>query len=125
MNKTRTVRFNNKLLIIGFGAVGQALLPLLLKRLGLSCRRVTVIDFADQEKALRPFITKGLHFVRERITPLSLSRLLAAHVGPGDLIIDLAWSIDFFDIVEIVYYLFLYAAHSITVIIGVLLLELV
>ncbi len=99
MNKTRTVRFNNKLLIIGFGAVGQALLPLLLKRLGLSCRRVTVIDFADQEKALRPFITKGLHFVRERITPLSLSRLLAAHVGPGDLIIDLAWSIDFFDIV--------------------------
>ncbi|MCC7517975.1 MAG: homospermidine synthase [Verrucomicrobiae bacterium] len=92
--------FNSKILIVGFGVVARATLPLLLKHLRVPCNRITVIDFEDREEALRPWIAKGLRFVRERVTPLSLSRLLSAHVGRGDLIIDLAWSVDFFDIVE-------------------------
>ncbi|NLX55238.1 MAG: homospermidine synthase [Planctomycetaceae bacterium] len=99
-SRARKHQFNRKILITGFGAVGQALLPLLLRHLHVPCRNITIIDFADRREALRPMITKGLCFVHERVTPMSLSRLLAAHVSRGDLIIDLAWSVDFFDIVE-------------------------
>jgi len=92
--------FQRRILMTGFGVVARALLPLLVKRLRVPCGRITVIDFRDRTEVLAPWLRRGLRFVRERVTPQNLRRLLAAHVGPGDLIIDLAWSIDFFDIVQ-------------------------
>lgn len=92
--------FNQRILMTGFGVVAQAALPMLLKHLHVPLRNITVVDFADREEVLRPWINKGLRFVRERVTPLSLPRLLSTHVGRGGLIIDLAWSIDFFDILN-------------------------
>lgn len=94
------IEFNGKIVITGFGVVARAALPMLLKHVRVPLQNITVIDFADREEALRPWTAKGLRFVRERVTPLSLGRLLSAHVGRGGLIIDLAWSIDFFDILE-------------------------
>lgn len=84
----------------GFGVVAQATLPMLLKHLNVPLRNITVIDLEDCEEILRPWMKKGLHFIRERVTPLNLSRLLSAHVGRGGLIIDLTWSIDFFDVMK-------------------------
>lgn len=92
--------FNGRVLITGFGVVAKAALPMLLKHVRIPCSNITVIDFEDRETELRPWIEKGLHFVHERVMPLSLPRLLSTYVGRGGLIIDLAWSIDFFDIVD-------------------------
>jgi homospermidine synthase len=94
------IDFNHRILMTGFGVVAQATLPMLLKHLRVPCRNITVIDFADCEEVLRPWLNKGAHFIRERVTPLNLPRLLSTHAGRGDLIIDLAWGIDFFDILE-------------------------
>lgn len=89
---------SRRTVIIGYGVVAQALLPMLVKHLRVPAGNLTIIDFADRAAALRPWIDKGVNFVRERITPLSLPRLLSAHARAGDLIIDLAWSVEFFDI---------------------------
>lgn len=89
-----------KILITGFGIVAQALLPMLEKRLRMEPREITVIDFVDRRRVLRPWMKRGLRFVRERVTPLNLTRLLATHVDEGGLIIDLAWSIDCFEILQ-------------------------
>lgn len=89
-----------RILITGFGIVAQALLPMLERRMGVQAREITVIDFADRQRALRPWIRKGLRFVRERVTPANLTRLLTSYVGEGGLIIDLAWSIDCFEILQ-------------------------
>jgi len=92
--------FDKPILITGYGIVAQALLPMLVKHLGLSCRNITVIDFVNRETLLRPWLTRGLRFVQQRVTPLNLARLLATHVRPGGLIIDLTWSIDCLEILE-------------------------
>lgn len=94
----------HRVLMTGYGVVAQAALPMLLERVHVSPRDVTVIDFADRGQALRPWIERGVRFVRERVTPASLPRLLSTHVGRGDLIIDLAWSIDSFEILEWAHY---------------------
>jgi homospermidine synthase len=94
-------QFTDRIVICGFGVVAQAVLPLLLERLQVALDRITVIDLADRSAALHPWMGPGgVRFVRERVTPANLSQLLAGSVGPGGLIIDLAWSIDFFDIVQ-------------------------
>ena len=41
--------FDKPILITGYGIVAQALLPMLVKHLGLSCRNITVIDFVNRE----------------------------------------------------------------------------
>lgn len=92
------MEFKNRVVLIGFGVVARALLPLLIKHLRLPPSRIVVIDFVDRETVLQPWIAKGLQFIRERVTPFSLARLLSPHASRGDLIVDLAWSVDFFDI---------------------------
>lgn len=92
------MEFKQRIVMIGFGVVARALLPLLIKHLRISPANIVVIDFADREAILQPWIAKGLRFVQERITPFSLARLLSTHARSGDLIIDLAWSVDFFEI---------------------------
>lgn len=86
--------------MIGFGVVAQALLPMLVKHLKVPCTQITVIDFADRSDVLSNWTERGVTFVRERVTPFSLARLLAQHARPGDLIVDLAWSVEFFDIIQ-------------------------
>jgi len=90
--------FNQNIIIIGFGVVAKALFPLLLRNLKVTPSQCVVIDFADRWDALSPWLGQGLRFVRERVSPQSLDRLLKEHAAPGDLIIDLAWSVDFFAI---------------------------
>jgi homospermidine synthase len=94
------LQFNNKVLITGFGVVAQSALPLLLRHVDIPCRNITVIDFVDRAEQLRPWCERGVSFVRARVLPANLADLLSRHVGPGGLIIDLAWSIDFFEILQ-------------------------
>jgi homospermidine synthase len=94
------MEFKNRIVMIGYGVVAQALLPMLVKHLRVPCAKIVVIDFVDRTAALKPWIEKGLRFFHERVTPFSLARLLSTHVRAGDLIVDLAWSVDFFDIVQ-------------------------
>ncbi|HJV11503.1 MAG TPA: saccharopine dehydrogenase NADP-binding domain-containing protein [Burkholderiales bacterium] len=91
--------FSGRILITGFGIVAQALLPLLFKHLRVPAHRITVVEFAERPQ-LQPWRKKGVRLVRERVTPSNLARLLGAHAGPGDLLVDLTWSIDFFAILK-------------------------
>lgn len=96
----KPIEYNRRLLITGFGAVAHAALPMLLQHLRIPLHNITVIDISDRRDVLRPWIARGVRFVQERVTPMSLARLLATHVNRGGLIVDLAWSIDFFAIAE-------------------------
>ena len=92
--------FKNKVLLIGYGAVARCVIPILLKHVSMPCRNITVIDFADKRKELQPWIRRGVKFVQERITPINFAQVLSEHVGPGGIIIDLAWNIDCIDILN-------------------------
>ncbi|MCM8769457.1 MAG: saccharopine dehydrogenase NADP-binding domain-containing protein, partial [Candidatus Omnitrophica bacterium] len=85
--------FKGNILLIGFGAVGQTTLPLILKHLPVTPKRISVIDFVDKRKLLAPWISQGLRFYRERLTVQNFTRVLSRYVQPGDAIIDLAWNI--------------------------------
>jgi homospermidine synthase len=87
-------QFEGRILILGFGGVAQCTLPLLLRHLATDPGKVTVVDFVDCRKAIAPYLAQGVKFVRVRITPENYEAELRLHVGPGDLLVDLAWNID-------------------------------
>ncbi|MGA2081577.1 MAG: saccharopine dehydrogenase C-terminal domain-containing protein [Holophaga sp.] len=88
------VEFEKRVLLLGCGAVGHCALPLLLRHLKVAPAQVTVIDFQDRRPAIQEWLAQGVTFLQERVTPENLGTLLGRRLGPGDLLVDLAWNID-------------------------------
>lgn len=88
------IEFKNKILFVGYGAVAECTLPILFKHIKVPAKNVTVMDFENRAAKLKPWTAKGVRFVRDRVTEENMGALLAKFVGPGDLLIDLAWNID-------------------------------
>lgn len=95
------MKFNGRVLIIGYGSVSRCTLPLVFQILHVEPSRVTVIDGAELSQSIVKTITdQGARFKREQITRAGLGRQLARYVSKGDLIIDLAWNIGCEDILQ-------------------------
>lgn len=94
------IDFNKRVLFVGYGAVAQCALPILVKHFRIPLKNITVVDFVDRTKTMKPWTAQGVRFVRQRITAENLGAELAKHLSPGDLLIDLAWNIDCCEILQ-------------------------
>ena len=94
------IEFGMSILVVGYGAVAQCTLPILLKHIKVPSKNITVMDFEDRREVLGPWLKRGVQFVRKRITRANLGSVLGMHLGPGDILIDLAWNIDACEILQ-------------------------
>ncbi len=92
--KKKHVKFDGKILIIGCGSVSQCAIPLVLRHIDVDPKKVTIMDFVDNRHRVKDSLDKGARYVFEKITQDNYKVMLGEYVGPGDLIIDLAWNID-------------------------------
>ena len=83
-----------RILFLGCGSVTQAVLPLLLRDVQVPASSITILDFVDNRHRIANELQAGVTYKELKITPENLSDVLAAHVGSGDMLIDLAWNID-------------------------------
>jgi homospermidine synthase len=95
---TAMLPFRGKVLFLGFGAVARCTLPIFLKHVQVALEDITLLDFEDEAQRLRPWTDQGVRFLRDRVTPQNLGAVLERYLGPGDLLIDLAWNIDCCDL---------------------------
>ena len=88
-------KFDGKILIIGYGSVGQAILPVILRHIVIDPKNITVLE-RDNHRAI--FIKRhggsGVNYVREEIKPSNYKKELKKYVGEGDLIINASLNID-------------------------------
>ena len=94
------VHFEKRILFVGYGAVAQCALPILLKLVQVPAGNITVMDFEDRSAALQEWTSQGVHWVQDRVTPENMATLLEKYVDAGDLLIDLAWNIDACEILQ-------------------------
>jgi len=94
------IEFGKRILFVGYGAVAQCTLPILLKHVKVPPKNITVMDFEDRRKVLAPYLKRGVRFVRKRVNPENMDAVLGKYLGPGDLLIDLAWNIDACEILQ-------------------------
>ena len=94
------IPFSGRVLLLGCGSVSQCFQPLALRHLEMDFSKFTVMDFEDLRDAIPDTLAAGANYVQQRVTPENLPSLLAQHLGPGDLLIDLAWNIDCAAIVQ-------------------------
>jgi len=94
------MEFGGKVLLLGFGSVAQCTLPILVKLVKMPLRRITVMDFEDKTKLMKPWTQRGVRYVRQRITRSNMGAVFGKHLDAGDLLIDLAWNIDCGEILQ-------------------------
>ncbi len=92
--------FNGKVFMLGYGAVAQCALPLVVKLMKVAPKNITVMDFENRRPELKEWIARGVKFVHDRITRANMTARLARYCKPGTLLIDLAWNIDCIEIVQ-------------------------
>ena len=80
--------FPGRIIIVGFGAIGQGVLPLILRHIGCPPSRITIITAEEQgQEEAAGF---GIRFIKERLTRENLRRLLDPLVGRGDFILNVS-----------------------------------
>jgi homospermidine synthase len=87
-------------LILGCGSVSRCLQPLILRHFEMDFSKLTIMDFEDLRQTIPDTLAAGARYVQDRVTRENLPALLGQQVGPGDLLIDLAWNIDCNDIIR-------------------------
>lgn len=81
--------FPGRLIFIGFGSIGQGVLPLILRHVGgLSADRITIVtaDDAGRDEATR----FGIKFVNHPLTRENYRHVLEPLVGRGDFVLNLS-----------------------------------
>src|SRR5579883_1024249 len=82
------VEFPGRILFVGFGSIGQGTLPLVLRHIGISPERITIVTAEDKghEEAQK----YGIKFIKERLTRENYRRVLAPLLGRGDFLINVS-----------------------------------
>ena len=89
-----------RVVVLGCGSVVQCLLPLLLDHFNFEPSSVTVLESRDNRDRIASCVARGVHYQQFEITPDNLAATLGAHLGDGDLLIDLAWNIDLGELLD-------------------------
>lgn len=91
--------FSGRLLMVGFGSIGQAMLPLLLRHFDIRPLQISVIAKSDKGIAIaREF---GVTFTQYTLTTQNYIQVLEPLLGPGDFLLNLSVDISSLALVEL------------------------
>jgi homospermidine synthase len=80
--------FPGRIVMVGFGSIGQGVMPLILRHIGVPPERITIVTAEDKgsEEAAR----YGIRFIRERLTRDSYRRVLEPLLGQDDFLVNVS-----------------------------------
>lgn len=82
------VRFGGKLLIVGFGSIGQGVLPLILRHIGIDKKNISIIAADDLGKKIAR--KEGIPFAIKPLTRDNYQEILDSYLGSGDFLLNLS-----------------------------------
>src|SRR3989344_4544535 len=80
--------FKGKILIVGFGSIGQGVLPLILRHFSVTPERVTIVtaDKRGEDVAAE----YGVRFIVDPLLPHNHQDIVRGHIGPGDFLVNVS-----------------------------------
>jgi homospermidine synthase len=82
------VDFAGRLVMLGFGSIGQGVLPLILRHIGITADRITIVT--AEERGREVAAEYGVRFVIEPATRENYRDLLSPLLGRGDFLLNLS-----------------------------------
>lgn len=82
------VSFSGRLLILGFGSIGQGVLPLILRHIDMPIDKITVMTAEPRGKEIAE--EYGVTFIEQAVTRNNLVELINQHLSAGDFLVNLS-----------------------------------
>ncbi len=82
------VAFPGRLIFVGFGSIGQGVLPLILRHVGIKPDQITIVTAEDAGAAVAA--EYGVRFVKHGLTRENYKNVLDPLVGRGDFLLNLS-----------------------------------
>jgi homospermidine synthase len=93
------VKFDKKIVMIGFGSVGQSILPLLFRHIDVKPEQVTVVNKkADGQDRAKEY---GIHFMVHPITKENYQTFLGDMLEEGDFLLNLSVDVSSLDLIRL------------------------
>jgi len=76
-------------MILGAGAVGQCVIPLIIEHIS-NPEHLLIVDMVDNRHRLKSALEKGAVYLQFKVTPENISSFLLDHLKAGDFLLDVA-----------------------------------
>ncbi|MDP9066201.1 MAG: saccharopine dehydrogenase NADP-binding domain-containing protein [Pseudomonadota bacterium] len=93
------VNFGGRIVVVGFGSIGQGVLPLILRHIGTSADRITIVSAADAGRSEADQF--GVTFVKTALTRANYRETLAPLLAPGDFLLNLSVDVSSVSLIEL------------------------
>jgi homospermidine synthase len=93
------VNFAGRLVMIGFGSIGQGVLPLLLRHVGMDPARITIVTAEERGAAVAE--EYGVTFVVTALTRENYREMLAPLLAAGDFLLNLSVEVSSLALIEL------------------------
>ena len=96
---TKYVKFRGRLVIVGFGSIGQGVLPLILRHIDIKPNQVTVVTAEDRgQKEAKDL---GVRFMVEPLTRENYALILEPLLGQGDFLLNVSVEVSSLALIEL------------------------
>src|SRR3982074_1002843 len=82
------VKFAGKIVFVGFGSIGQGVLPLILRHIGTSADRIIILTAENSGRSEAEQF--GVKFIKTPLTRENYRQVLEPYVESGDLLLNLS-----------------------------------
>ena len=93
------VNFPGKIIMVGFGSIGQGILPLILRHIGVSADRISIITADDSGRAEAAEF--GVKFVRSPLDRSNYRSSLEPLLAKGDFVLNLSVDVSSIALIEL------------------------
>jgi homospermidine synthase len=93
------VTFAGKIVFVGFGSIGQGVLPLILRHIGTSADRITIVTAEAKGRAEAEHF--GVKFVQAALTRDNYRQILGPLLGAGDFLLNLSVDVSSVDLIRL------------------------
>src|SRR5437879_11569901 len=88
MLEKKHTRFPGHLVIVGFGSIGQGVLPLLLRHIDIRPDQITIIT--AEARGHQEAAEYGISFIESALTPENYRSILEPRLGSGDFLLNVS-----------------------------------
>jgi homospermidine synthase len=93
------VKFAGRIVFVGFGSIGQGVLPLILRHIGTSSDRITIVTAENSGRGEAEEF--GVNFVKTALTRENYRQVLEPLLGAGDFLLNLSVDVSSVALVEL------------------------
>ena len=98
-NDKKHVVFPGRMVIVGFGSIGQGVLPLLLRHIGMAPDRITIITAHDMGRGEAEQM--GVNFIKKPLTRENYLAVLDPLLSAGDFLMNVSVNVSSIDLIAL------------------------